>query len=74
MRIARGLAGGATAALASLISVLAFSVVAFGGRLAPHLEHAVMATLLATRPRRDGPLGKLRLSAIAQALQARALA
>jgi hypothetical protein len=34
--------------------------------------HAGLATLLARSPRRDGPLGRLRLSAIAQALQARA--
>ncbi|MBP7748129.1 MAG: hypothetical protein KA383_18605, partial [Phycisphaerae bacterium] len=34
--------------------------------------HAGLATLLASTPRRDGPLGQLRLSAIAQALQARA--
>jgi hypothetical protein len=33
--------------------------------------HAGLATLLARSPRRDGPLGQLRLSAIAQALQAR---
>jgi hypothetical protein len=36
------------------------------------IVHAGLATLLASSPRRDGPLGKLRLSAIAQALQARA--
>lgn len=36
------------------------------------IVHAGLATLLARSPRRDGPLGKLRLSAIAQALQARA--
>jgi hypothetical protein len=34
--------------------------------------HAGLATLLARGPRRAGPLGRLRLSAIAQALQARA--
>jgi Transposase DDE domain len=33
--------------------------------------HAGLATLLASSPRRDGPLGQLRLSAIAQALRAR---
>jgi len=36
------------------------------------IVHAGLATLLARSPRREGPLGKLRLSAIAQALQARA--
>ena len=36
------------------------------------IVHAGLATLLARSPRRDGPLGQLRLSAIAQALQARA--
>jgi len=36
------------------------------------IVHAGLATLLASSPRRNGPLGKLRLSAIAQALQARA--
>lgn len=36
------------------------------------LVHAGLATLLASSPRRDGPLGQLRLGAIAQALQARA--
>jgi hypothetical protein len=36
------------------------------------LVHAGLATLLASSPRRDGPLGTLRLSKIAQALQARA--
>jgi len=33
--------------------------------------HAGLATLLASSPRRDGPLGQLRLSAIARALRAR---
>lgn len=47
-RIVRGLAGGTMAALTCLFNMLAFSVVAFGGRLAPHLDHAVMATLLGT--------------------------
>ena len=36
--------------------------------------HAVFATLLATAPRREGTLGKLRLSPIAEALQAKAKA
>jgi hypothetical protein len=35
------------------------------------IVHAGLATLLASSPRRDGPLGRLRLSAVAQALQAR---
>jgi hypothetical protein len=36
------------------------------------IVHAGLATLLASTPRRDGPLGRLRLSVIAKALQARA--
>jgi hypothetical protein len=36
------------------------------------IVHAGLATLLARSPRRDGPLGQLRLGAIAQALQPRA--
>jgi hypothetical protein len=36
--------------------------------------HAGLATLLAGSPRRDGPLGQLRLSAVAEALRARATA
>lgn len=35
------------------------------------IVHAGLATLLASSPRRDGPLGQLRLSALAQALQTR---
>jgi len=33
------------------------------------VEHAGLATLLASTPRKDGPLGKMRLSPIAKALQ-----
>ena len=36
--------------------------------------HALFATLLATAPRREGTLGKLRLSPIAEALRAKAKA
>ena len=36
--------------------------------------HAAFATLLASAPRREGTLGKLRLSPIAEALQAKAKA
>jgi hypothetical protein len=38
------------------------------------IVHAGLAMLLASSPRRDGPLGRLRLSAVAQALQERASA
>ena len=36
--------------------------------------HAVFATLLASAPRREGTLGKVRLSPIAEALRAKAKA
>jgi hypothetical protein len=36
--------------------------------------HAVFATLLAAAPRREGTLGKVRLSPIAEALRAKAKA
>jgi SulP family sulfate permease len=48
MRIVRGVAAGFVSALASLFFVLSFAVVAFGGRLAPHLDHAVIATFLSS--------------------------
>ena len=41
---------------------------------APMAVHAVFATLLASAPRREGTLGKVRLSPIAEALRAKAKA